>query len=198
MEAQTRRLLERYLDEVVESWGLCPWLSAARGDLQVTVLGIEAGFEDGALAAIAGWPADFRIGLVVMPASPLDPTQHRRLRDAIAARRADLAIADFHPAGGDPARALDSPARLVPILRRSPDPMLQVVPQASLAALAHAAVTTPTDQAAMLAGHALPPAPDPRSRIADDNFATVTARGLDRLLAVLDDIRNDRARTRCR
>ena len=81
----------------------------------------------------------------------------------------------------------------MPLLRRSPDPMLQLVPDAALAALAAPPpIADPHDQLAMLAGTADAPAPrtDPRAMIAAANLATVRARGLDRLLAELAALRH--------
>jgi hypothetical protein len=186
-----RSRLDRYL-AVVEAWGLCPWAEPARraGELEIAVIrGAEITAQVD--ARTAGWLAapGFRIGLLVLPDAGLDPVALRRVRDRLAATRPALAVADFHPDGGDPARA-DTPARLVPLLRRSPDPMLQLVPTAALAQLAAAPpVASPGAQAAMLAGIAAAPAADPRARIADANAATVAARGLDRLLAELAALR---------
>jgi hypothetical protein len=191
VEREARRLLDRYLIEVVERFGLCPWAAGARarGEVHVEVLPCRAGPP----AAGARIAADERaaLGMVVLAASDIDPPALRRLRDA--AVRPEVAIADFHPGGaGD----LATPARLVPVLRRSPDPMLQVVRWSVLHAARRA--PPPADRAAqarLLAGHAaaVPVRVDVADAIARANHATITAAGLDVLAAVLDDLARDRA-----
>lgn len=183
---EVRARLTGYLD-LVEAWGLCPWAKPARADGSLRIEVARATDVD---AIARRWLADsLVIGLVVLPDDALDPAALRRLRDRTVADHPALAIADFHPDGGDPARA-DTPARLVPLLRRSPDPMLQLVPDAALAALAAPApLADPTDQLAMLAGTAAAPRTDPRAMIAATNLATVRERGLDRLLAELAALR---------
>jgi hypothetical protein len=185
-----RARLDRYLD-VVEAWGLCPWVGPTRsaGTLRVEVV-TSGDVADRVSAIAARWLADaFVIGLIVLPGAAIDPPALRKLRDVTVAAHPALAIADFHPEGGDPARA-DTAARLVPLLRRSPDPMLQLVPDAALAALAAPPpVASHAAQAAMLAGHAAAPAGDARTKIAEANLATVRVRGLDRLLAELAALR---------
>ena len=187
-DATVRARLDRYLD-LVEAWGLCPWAAPARRD---GVLRVEIVRDPAKLAGVvAGWatagPA-FRIGLAVLADVAIDPIELRRVRDRLS-RHASVAIADFHPDGGDVARAMEDPAKLVPILRRSPDPMLQVVPQTALAQLAAAPPAGMAEQAAMLAGATGAVQLDPRDRIAAVNLATVESRGIERLVADLEALR---------
>lgn len=192
VEREARRLLDRYLTEVVERFGLCPWAEPARrkGELRVEIVRNPDEVGD-AVARIAG-DARAALGMVVLAASAITPAELRRLRDD--AIRADVAIADFHPdAPGD----LASPARLVPLLRRSPDPMLQVVRWSVLEAARRA--PPPPDRAAqarLLAGHGPREAAHVRvpDAIARANHDAITAAGLDALAAVLDDLARDRAR----
>lgn len=192
-DVAVRARLDRYL-AVVERWGLCPWARPAReaGELQIAVIRSPAGADPlPAVRPVAeAWlGAGIRIGLCVLPDAALDPTALRRLRDRLAAVVPALALADFHPDGGDPQRA-DTPARLVPLLRRSPDPMLQMVPQAALTQLAPPPPVAPAAaQVAMLAGALGPARDDPRLRIAAANFTTVTAAGVAELLAELAALR---------
>jgi hypothetical protein len=190
-DAPVRERLDRYLD-LVEAWGLCPWAAPARrdGSLRIEVVHGRASLAR-ASAIAAGWLAsEIRIGLIVMPDPALDPGELRGIRDRLALEHPALAIADFHPDGGDPARA-DAAARLVHVLRRSPDPMLQLVPQRALAALAMPPpIAAPSAQAAMLAGSAALPGIDPRARIAEANLATVRERGLATLIAELAALRS--------
>jgi hypothetical protein len=190
-DAAVRARLDRYLD-LVEAWGLCPWAAPARRDGAIEVAIVRGG-EAEVGAVVARWGAagaGFRIGMIVLPDAALDPTALRHLRDRIAAAVPGVAIADFHPDGGDPSRDVDA-ARLVAILRRSPDPMLQVLPQAALAALAMPpVVASGAAQAAMLAGAGAGAAVDARARIAAVNLETVKARGIERLVEELAALRD--------
>jgi len=174
--AEVRRILDRYLVEVVERHELCPWARAARegGELAVAILwGAPAPGEWVAAAEqLLAHPAT-RVAMVVAPELAIARAEFRALRDAVAARIPSAGVADFHP---DAALDLATPARLVPFLRRSPDPLLQLVP---LALLASARAAPPAidraQQAHALAGHAEPPRGDIADRIAAANHATVSA-----------------------
>jgi hypothetical protein len=194
IEREARRLLDRYLTEVVERFALCPWAVAARRRGEVRVEILHATVDDAAVAAAIDRivaDASAALGMVVLAASAITPPALRRLRDA--AVRPEVAIADFHPDGaGD----LDSPARLVPLLRRSPDPMLQVVRWSLLDAARR--LPPPLDRGAQLralAGHdSADAAPlDVTDDIARANHAAITALGVDALTAVLDELARDRA-----
>ncbi|HTJ42663.1 MAG TPA: hypothetical protein VL463_11245 [Kofleriaceae bacterium] len=185
VEREARRLLDRYLTEVVERFGLCPWAASARADLQIEIVRSP----DEAAAAVARIAASSApIGMVVLASSSITPRELQALRDACM--RDDVAIADFHPrATGDDA----TPARLVPVLRRSPDPMLQVVRWSVL----HAARRQPpapdrADQARILAGHASDARVSVADQIAQTNHATITAHTLAALTEILDDLTRDR------
>lgn len=193
LEREARRLLARYQVEVVERFGLCPWAEPARARGEVRVAIVDA---DGAGAALDEFLADASasIGLVVMPRFDGDARALRRLRDELlAAERARvLALADFHP---DAARDDSAPERLVPWLRRSPDPMLQAVRHQTLASLRRNATTLePAAQVAALAGRAPPPRVDPAAAVAAANHAVVRAQG-DLVAAALDEIVRDRDAT---
>jgi len=122
----------------------------------------------------------------------LDAAALRALRDRVAARLPRAGVAEFHPRA---ALDLASPARLVPFLRRAPDPLLQLVPLAILDAVRGGAPVAPrAQQAAILGGIAAAPKPDAASRIAAANHATASARAAE-IEAILDDIARDRARS---
>jgi hypothetical protein len=194
--AEVRRILERYLVEVVERHALCPWARAARerGELAVGILWGEPA--PGAWVAEAGrllaGPGT-RVAMVVAPEAALTRPALAALRDQVAARLPAVGVAEFHP---DAALDLATPARLVPFLRRSPDPMLQLVPLALIddarAARAGGAAGAAglAQQAAMLGGLA-EPARELTDEIAAANHATVAAAGA-AICAVLDDIAADR------
>jgi hypothetical protein len=190
--AEVRRILDRYIIEVVEAYDLCPWARAARdGDeLGIAVLWGEP--DEHAWIAAAEYllsRPETRVGMVVAPESTRSASELRAVRDRVVTRIPTAGVADFHPAA---ALDLASPARLVPFLRRSPDPLLQLVPLALLESVRGAPPTVDrARQALMLRGTAQPPRGDVADRIAAANHATVTAQ-TERVIAVLDDIAADR------
>jgi hypothetical protein len=190
---EARRLVLRYLTEVVERFDLCPWARPARlrGELWIDVVD-----PDGAAAAITRFLAaeDKVVGLIVVPGLDGPPARLRAIRDELLAGPLgrQVALADFHPAAElDGSHA----SRLVPFLRRAPDPMLQAVRHADLASLhRHPPPMSPADQAAVLAGKHVAPFVDPVAAVATTNLATFAAEQA-AITAVLDEIHADRARS---
>jgi hypothetical protein len=190
--AEVTRILERYLVEVVERHELCPWARGARerGELAVAILW--------GAPAIDAWVAEAerllaapaaRVTMVVAPELAVARPAFAALRDEVAARIPWAGVAEFHP---DAALDLATPARLVPFLRRSPDPMLQLVPLALIDAVR--GVPAPAgrvEQAAMLGGLGAMPRGEIAARIAAANHATV-ARARAEIERTLDDIAADR------
>ncbi|HTR51108.1 MAG TPA: hypothetical protein VMJ10_10415 [Kofleriaceae bacterium] len=194
-EATVRRLLDRYLVEIVEAYELCPWARAARlgGELAIAVLWGQPELDDWARAAeraLAG--PHTRVAMIVAPEWSGAPAELRALRDRVAARVATAGVADFHP---DAALELATPAKLVPFLRRAPDPLLQLVPLALLDSVR--ASPAPPDlaaQARMLGGAEAPPRGTVADRIAAANHARVAA-DPDAIAARFAAIADDRARS---
>ncbi len=188
----------RYVVEVVEAYDLCPWARGARegGELAIDVVWGSPDDEAWIAAArgLLAQPA-MRVAMVVAPEAALAPGELRALRDRVAATIPDAGVADFHP---DAALDLASPARLVPFLRRSPDPLLQLVPHAILDTV-RAAPPPPSlaAQASILAGHAASPRQGTSERIAAANHDRV-ARDHESIIARLADIAVDRAATYAR
>ena len=190
---EARRLVLRYLTEVVERFDLCPWAgpARARGELWIDVVD-----PDDAGAAIARFLAapGAIIGLVVIPGLGGPPPKLRALRDELLAGPLgrEVALADFHP-GAELDRSHAS--RLVPFLRRAPDPMLQAVRHRDLASLHRRPPTmSAADQAAVLAGKHVPAFRDPVAEVATTNLATFEAHAAE-LATALDAIHADRAAT---
>ena len=128
--------------------------------------------------------------MVVAPELAIARPALAALRDQVAAALPAAGVAEFHP---DAALDLATPARLVPFLRRSPDPMLQLVPLALIDAVRATHGAPPavlTRQAMMLGGHAAP-ARELAVEIAAANHATVAAAHA-AIAAALDDIAADR------
>lgn len=189
--AEALRILARYLVEVVERHELCPWARAARERGEVA-----AGVLWGA-PPVDTWIAEAerllarpgaRVAMVVAPELAISRPALAALRDAVAARLPSAGVAEFHP---EAALDLATPARLVPFLRRSPDPLLQLVPLALIDAVrAVPPAALLAVQATMLGGHA-GPRRELAAQIAAANHAAVAAAHAE-ITATLDAIAADR------
>jgi hypothetical protein len=189
---EVRRLLDRYLVEIVEYYDLCPWARTSRtdGELAVEILwGTPTVEEWVAASARAFASSEIRVAMLVAPELKITRTELHDVRDRVAKRADSLGIAEFHPAATFDAQ---TPARLVPFLRRSPDPLLQCVPLSLLDQVRGPPLTVERSaQIAMLvkAGgiHAVkPPIAD---RIASANHARVSQLELEAKLAAITEDR---------
>jgi hypothetical protein len=208
--AEALRVYRRYAIEIVEAFGLCPWAARARETGRVaervllqrdtgTAATLDCVFELAESESID-------IGLLIFPRLTLDPLAFEHFTASLRARDAErhplgaipFAMAAFHP--GAEADLSDA-ERLIPFLRRTPDPTIQLVrrsvlenvrgkssqgtgffdPEAldQIEALASAAEAEHEEQSL-------------RERIARANHRTVLETGLANLCARLDDIRQDR------
>lgn len=133
--AAAKHIYRRYAVEVVEALHLCPWAKVARLSGQVALDVVSDVEPDPVrIAARMEWLAAREqtvIALVIFPRLRLDPqsfrhltAQVRRAADALWDVHCPWAVADFHPAGPVD---LSSPERAVSLIRRSPDPTLQLV-----------------------------------------------------------------------
>ncbi|MFN0246708.1 MAG: hypothetical protein ACKV2T_07350 [Kofleriaceae bacterium] len=189
------RLLDRYLVEIVERYDLCPWARGARqrGEVAVEVLW---GTPDvptwvGAAKHMLAQP-NAAVAMVIAPELVIDRAFLHGIRNEVAEAIPSAGVAEFHP---DAELDLASPARLVPFVRRSPDPMLQLVPLSILNAVrASPPAVDREQQAKMLGGHAAPLRRDAAERIAAANHVSVGA-ALEAILATLADIATDRERS---
>lgn len=208
LEREARRIYQRYEVEVVEAFGFCPWAARAREDGEVevrVVLESEEELADDprpALEAVEAHAAraNVAVGLVVFPrvtsSRELFTRFVARLRELHAdahGRSPPMALAEFHPtAQAD----LGAAARLVPFLRRSPDPTIQCVRLSVLSALRRGEEGTDyvdlatTNLQELLARPVRKPL---HERVAEMNLATVRERGIDAIEMVLADIAADRA-----
>jgi hypothetical protein len=201
------RLHERYLVEIVEACGLCPWAERARLQGRTTTAVLlqvdDAAFEP-CLAALDEWAADTRldIGFLVLPRLPLGRLDFdrfvARLQAIYAGRlppgQTPFALAAFHP---DAAPIVDDAERLIPFLRRTPDPCIQVV---RMSTLKRVRGSTPEGtqfiDVASLEASLLREAVVPlRQRIARTNLDTVRRMGVAQFAACVEDIQRDRDRT---
>jgi hypothetical protein len=208
LELEARRIYLRYAVEVIEALGLCPWARAAREAGRVATRVIRGG----TLAVgdvlphilAADGDEEHDVTLVLLPECTLDSASFARftasLREhydaSVGRAEAALAIADFHPG----ARTDESsPERLVPFVRKSPDPTLQLIRHAALQSVQRDGATDGTrffDEQALraLGEHAFEPSESVSQRIARANARTLERVGIAHVQAQLDDIARDRLR----
>lgn len=212
LEVEARRVYHRYATEIVEELGLCPWAKAAReaGEVAVLVALAEPG-NAGALTdttealsliqQVVAQP-ELKIGLLLFPRFMGARVEFEhfaaRVRELDEARyprgETPFAIADFHPeAEADP----ESPERLVAFIRRTPDPTLQLVRRSVLSAVRMTENTGTQffDPSRMSLDEIPTHDVDPlHERIARANQRTLLSAGIERVAALMDEIRGDRDR----
>ncbi len=203
----TLKVYERYAVEVVERFGFCPWARAARESATVVLNVIFSSNQDDfsesleRLVDLHDDAEDADIALFIYPLLDLDRLPFegfvRRLRGSAEMHRPLLdafAMAAFHPAA-----SIDTtdPDRLVPYVRRTPDPTLQLVRKSALSGIKGLASGTAfVDVSSMsLASFKALAAPAPkavRERIAEQNWSTVHEVGAAAIDAVVTDIFRER------
>ena len=172
--AAALRVNARYVEEVVIGWGLCPWAARAWNDGQVTQRVFTDAEPD--VESVAAFvdelcaKPDAAIGLAIFPRVACTLGAWERFAERVRRARGAFLAAAFHPDYRPPDGPALDPARLVPLIRRTPDPTLQLV-RASLIDRLRGDASTDVGRA---------------------NLATVAARGLPALDALLTDIRRDR------
>ncbi len=137
LERETLRLNTRYLEEIVERFELCPWARATRrnGHLARAVVRGNPPAYSVLLAQMDRWARDeqWDVAMLLLPEAGLSRPAFARFVSALiaedAARRplgasTPFALAAFHP---DAEPDFASADRLVPYVRRTPDPTIQVV-----------------------------------------------------------------------
>ena len=200
--SEALRVFRRYQTEVVEAHGLCPWAERARLDGAVrerVLLQVDEAIQP-ALRAIEDWASDDRveIGLLLFPRVPMARSEFERfvgrIREADAERyplgEVPFMFAAFHPLAAPDATHAE---RLIPFLRRTPDPTLQLVRGASLERVrARAPQGTQFVDLRFLSLADLECALPLRERIANANLETSRRIGIEELGRQLDAIRRDR------
>lgn len=203
---EAERLHGRYVVEIVEAYDLCPWAQRARLEGRTRVSVVLEG-EDQALAPSLGslgrWGDDrIEIGFLVFPRLRLGRVEFDRfvagLRSIDAERhplgKAPFALAAFHP---EAEADVGDHERLVPFLRRTPDPCVQAIRMAVLERVRRGTPggTQFIDVASLDASLSEESAtPSLRDRIARTNLETVRRVGVQALRSRLDAIQHDRAR----
>ena len=192
LERECFRLCERYVTEVVLAFGLCPWAEGVLrgGTLARHVLLDARPAPADVLPIIDAWAGqgdstsagvEVEVGFVILPRHAGGRGAFDSFAEAI--RRADRArrpvgaaapfvIAVFHPQGLE---RFTGPHQLVSFLRRSPDPLLQLVRADRL------------DKVKSGPG-------DVSQQIAERNHATMTDVEAERFNAIVRSIHDDRDR----
>jgi hypothetical protein len=176
--AEALRLNARYVEEVVIGWDLCPWAARAwrEGQVERRVLPHprpEARAVAALVEEIAARPR-CAIGLAIFPRVDLSVAAWDRFAEDVRRAKGPFLIAAFHPQSRVDAPPTNA-AALVSLIRRTPDPTLQLVRASLIDDLARTGR-------------------DVSAEIARDNFARVSARDPVALTALLDDLRRDRDR----
>ena len=202
--AEALRIYRRFAVEVVEGLSLCPWAEHARKSGRVTerVLLTERRDVSAVQAVIAEHAerADVEILLVIFPRLTLDRRGFALFVADLARAEADrheigtvpFAMAAFHP---DAPADLSDAERLIPFLRRSPDPTIQLVRRSVLEAVRQRAPEgTEFVDLRLLDPKVLEAdrTPSLRARIAEENLHTVRRVGVAEIERLLADIRADR------
>jgi hypothetical protein len=200
---QTVRLYRRYEREIVEACDLCPWALRVRQDgrIRERVLLQDGETLAPSLDAIHAFAAeDIDVALLLYPRIGLGRAAFDsfagRIRDADVSRQSlgqvPFVFAVFHP-DADP--DTKEPERLIPFLRRTPDPTIQLLRSSVVDRVRG---TTPqgtqfVDPRLLEALSA--PVPSLRERIASANLATTLRIGVDTLARRFDAIIRDREET---
>lgn len=202
--AEAKRIYFRYAVEVVEAFTFCPWARSAReaGRVECRVVLGERPSVEQLLAELtsAEARAEIDVTLLVMPECSIDRVALRHLTAALHGRYEEacgrgqtlLAIADFHP---NAPLDMGSPDRLVPFIRKSPDPTLQLIRHSALDSARRGAGAEGGTRAAtleMMLRGALKTEPA-HARVATANQRTLEREGSAPVLAVLEAIAHDRA-----
>jgi hypothetical protein len=199
------RLYRRYQIEVVEECGLCPWAPRARlgGKVRERVLLQEDDADvTPATAAIRELADDMgaEIALLLFPRMRADRAAFERF-----VARVQVADAGAHPLGAIPfvfaafhpeaQPDLSDAERLVPFLRRTPDPTIQLLRTSAVDRVREGTPQgTQFVDIRLLEADAVA-SPPLRERIAQANLTTVTRMGVDTMAALLEAIVRDREET---
>lgn len=207
-EDEARRLYLRYAIEFVEGLNLCPWATSARvaGKTRVEILTKNDPSPEDALAPAHSISCDetIEVGLLVFPRLSLDRLGFERFVARVRELDAErygiegprMAMAAFHP---EAEARFGNPYQLVPFIRRTPDPTIQLVRRSVLESIRqnHVEGTAWVDLSKVSVEELLKKKTKPplHERIAENNFEKLSEYGIDHAKAVLDEIRRDRDET---
>lgn len=197
------RVYRRYAVEIVEALRFCPYAERAREEgrtRELVSLAAELSLE-GALALVHEAARDERveIGLLLFPRVTVTRLELARFVERLRRAHQDepgglvMAMEAFHP---EAPADLGNADRLVPFVRRTPDPTIQLVRHEVLLRVRRAGDhgTAFFDPSRMSLEELMrAPAPKPLHRqIADANLETTKTRGVEAIERLFEDIRRDR------
>jgi hypothetical protein len=201
---EATRLHERYVVELVEHFGLCPWATRARLGKRLRVeVSLQSGDTSVApsVAALDRWAGDegMEVGFLLFPRLDLDRVEFDRFTSEVRAEdakrhelgTAPFAMVAFHPAASP---SLEDAERIIPFLRRTPDPCIQVI---RIAVLDRVRGSVPegtqfVDVSLLDAALTGPVEVSVRDRVGRANLETARRVGVDELRRCMDAIRRDR------
>jgi hypothetical protein len=198
---EARRIHERYQREVVERFVLCPFAAKAREDgttFEIFRLEAEPTLPP-LLADVRAIPTDVEVAFVIFPRWHVERRALSHFVESL--RRAHqsepgglvMTMEGFHP---DAEADTSSAGALVPFLRRTADPTIQLTRLSVLErARASTGGTTKYVDPSTIDVAALLAAPVERSlhqRISEANHRTVCEHGAEALSRVYEEIRRDR------
>jgi hypothetical protein len=191
---EVHRVHRRYAAEVVAAPRLCPHLHDVERDFGAFIVMLDPAPEpdvEATVAAIAETEGDLMhlvFPLVCPPPAAFERfggRVHQAMRKvfAVTAPRRELVMATFHP---DLAGDVDDPHRLIGLLRRAPDPFVQMIPAGYQDG---GTVFMPLPRA----GEPMPELAEP-VEWAQRNYDKLRGAALDRLLVLQREIRAERDR----
>jgi len=177
LATEALRVNARYVEEVVVGWNLCPWAARAwqKGEVERRVFADaspDVAKVAAAAAELAALPA-CAVALLIFPHATASVSTWEAFAERLRRTGGAFLVAPFHPLYRHAAPLPSDAAQLVSLIRRTPDPTLQLV-RASLVDVLERGGR------------------DVSAEIARDNFTAVSARTPAALSALLDDIRRDR------
>lgn len=203
LRAECLRVYRRYALEVVEALGFCPYAERCRAEGRTReVVVLEADLDlDRELSLVDEIARDERVEVALLLHPRLRTSRIALARFVESLRSAHqrsatglvMAMEGFHP---DASADTSAPERLVPFVRRTPDPTIQLVRHSVLDRVRRGTTqgTAFFDPSAMDL-EALLRAPTQRplhERIAETNLETVRERGVADIASVIDAILADR------
>ena len=183
LAAEVERVQRRYAEEVVAAFGLCPFLRDVESGFGRFCVFLDPEPDLGRTVSVA--LAGEGVAHLIFPLTTLGATAFERFGAAVGAALKQRA----HPSGGAPVIATfhptlsgdsSSPHRLVGLLRRAPDPFIQLVPAG-------------LHQGGTVFAGAAQGASQPDH--GEETFARLRGVELERLLSTLSDVRADRDRS---
>jgi hypothetical protein len=201
---QTVRLYRRYEQEIVEACELCPWAVRVRQEGRVgerVLLQEDDALLTPSLEAIRAFAAeDIDVALLLYPRIGLGRAAFDhfagRLRDADVSRESlgevPFVFAVFHP---EAAPDTKEPERLIPFLRRTPDPTIQILRSSVVDRVRGTAPQGTQFVEPRLVEALSAPVPSLRERIASANLATTLRIGVETLGRRFEEIIRDREET---